>query len=242
MTDRRWFRPALPGLVALMVAGPAAAQVGHDPARSPYQDLRYSQFVSATAGYMFGSGGQIGVGPHHGTYFTLRHEFLADRPLSIGLLAGYAQLQRNVAVLEATNPDQRITGPVDDNVTFAEGWLQFNLAGGKTWHGLAPYASAGLGLAFAQKVPSDTSGYKLGTKFYLAPAVGVRVFVTRRLFVRLEARSIFWNLSYPSTYRTLDPDGFGPLQPLLAGRQLKEWSPVPVLHAGLGFAFHRPFF
>ena len=241
MTDRRLTR-ALVGLLALVLTRPLAAQVGHDPASSPYRELRYSQFVSATAGYMFGGGGQLGIGPHRGEYFTLRHEFLADRPISIALLGGYGLLQRNVADLLTTDPAQRVTGPVDDHVTFAEGVFQFNVTGGKTWHGLAPYVSAGLGLAFANKVPADSSGYKLGVKFYVAPAVGVRLFVTRRLFVRLEARTLFWNLSYPATYRTTDPDGFGPLEPILAGQQLKEWSPVPVLHAGLGFAFHRPFF
>jgi len=241
MIDIRWLTRTLPGLLVVTVTVPLAAQVGHDPAHSPYRDLRYSQFVSATAGYMFGSGGQLAIGPHRGTFYGLRHEFLADRPLSIALSAGYAQLERKVANLQTTNPDLRITGPIRNNVTFAEGVLQLNLTGGKTWHNLAPYASAGIGLAFAQSVPSDSSGYRLRTKFYVAPAVGVRVFLSRRLFVRLEARSVFWNLSYPATYRTTDPDGFGPLAPILSG-QLKEWSPVPVLHAGLGFAFHRPFF
>ncbi len=241
MTDSRWFAHALPGLLVATLAGPLAAQVGHDPAHSPYRDLRYSQFVSATAGYMFGSGGQLGIGPHDGRFYSLRHEFLADRPLSLALMVGYGQLQRKVANLQTTDPALRLTGPIDNNVTFAEGVFQFNLTGGKTWHGLAPYVSAGIGLAFAQGVPSDSSGYSLKTKFYMAPAVGVRAFLTRRLYVRLEARSVFWNLSYPASYRTTDPDGFGPLAPILSG-QLKEWSPVPVLHAGLGFAFHRPFF
>jgi hypothetical protein len=231
--------PAAAALLAL-AAAPLAAQVGHDPARSPYRDLRYSQFVSATSGVVFGGGGQLGIGPHGGWVATVRHEFLADRPLSLALMGGYARPERNYADLAATTTP-RVKGPVEHRVLFGEGVLQFNLTGGKTWHGLAPYVSTGLGLAFAEKVPEDSSGYRFGTKFYLAPAVGVRAFVSRRLYVRLEARTMFWNLSYPATYRTQDPDGFGPLTPLLAG-QLKEWSPVPMLHAGLGYAFRRPFF
>jgi opacity protein-like surface antigen len=226
---------------AVLLSTSLAAQVGHDPATSPYRDLRYGQFLSGTAGYMFGGGGQLGIGPHGGRVFTLRHDFLADRPLTIGLAAGHAQLDRNYANLQAT-ADPRVLGPVQHRVMFGEGVLQLNFTGGKTWNGLAPYMSAGLGLAFAKRVPEDSSGYSFGTKFYFAPAVGVRVFVSRRLFVRLEARTMFWNLGYPSSYLTEDPDGFGPLEPVLAGGRRKEWSPVPMLHAGLGYAFRRPFF
>jgi hypothetical protein len=239
----RWsLQPPAPlCLLALAAAAPLGAQVGHDPARSPYRDLRYNQFVAATAGYLFGTGGQLGIGPHGGWVVTLRHEFLADRALSIALLGGHGRLQRSFADLQATR-DPRVKGPVEHGVSFAEGLLQLNATGGKTWHNLAPYVAAGLGLAFSQRIDSDSSGYRFGTKFYFAPALGVRAFISRRLYLRLEARTLFWNLGYPQTYRTIDPDGFGPLEPILARRQLKEWSPVPMLHAGLGFAFHRPFF
>jgi hypothetical protein len=237
----RRLRAAVPALALLaLLAGPAAGQVGHDPARSPYRDLRYGQFLSATAGYMSGSGGRLGIGPHQGRVFGLRHDFLADRPLSISLGGGWASLERNYADTAALV--NRIKGPVSNDVYYGELVAQLNVAGGRTWRNLAPYVNLGLGLAFAGKVPEDSTGYKFGTRFYVAPGAGVRVFVSRRLFVRLEARAMFWNLSYPAHYRTKDPDGFGPVLPLLAGLPLKEWSPVPMLHAGLGYAFHRPFF
>jgi hypothetical protein len=242
MTDRPRVLAArlAPALVALVPWAAAAAQVGHDPAGSPYRDLRYGQFLTATAGWMSGGGGQLGIGPHRGWVATLRHDFLADRTLTIGIGGGYARLERNYADLAST-ADPPLLGPVEHRVLFGEGVLQLNITGGKTWRNLAPYFSAGIGLAFAAKVADDTSGYNFGTKFYFAPGIGTRVFVSRRLFLRLEGRAQFWNLSYPATYRN-DPDGFGPRVGPLAGRSLKEWSPVPMLHAGLGFAFHRPFF
>ncbi len=227
-------------VLAVALAGPVQAQVGHDPARSPYRDLRWGQFISLSAGQAFGAGGSHGLGPQDGRVIWARHEFLADRPLTIGFGAGYAQLQRNFA--DTSLSGQGFRGPVDQNVWFAEGVLQLNLTGGKTWNSLAPYIGLGLGLAFGENVPEDRSGYKFGTKFYFAPAVGLRTFVTRRLYVRAEARAVFWNLSYPALYRTYDPDGLGPMQPLLADQPLKEWAPTPMLHAGLGYAFRNPFF
>jgi hypothetical protein len=231
---------SLLALLGVALAAPSlAAQVGHDPARSPYRDLRYGQFVSLTVGKVFGAGGQLGIAPHDGQVAMLRHDFLADRPLSISLGGGYARLDRNYAVLDVVT--DRLRGPIRHGVWFAEFIPQLNFAGGKTWHNLAPYLNVGLGVAMSEKLPADTSGYKFGTKFYLAPAAGVRIFVSRRLFIRLEARSMFWSVGYPARYRD-DPDGpFAPEGPLLTG-ELKEWTPTPILHAGFGFAFRRPFF
>ncbi len=242
MTSRfaRPVRAALILAAAATFALPATAQVGHDPARSPYRDLVYGQFLSVSTGYLFGDGGKLGIGPHDGQVVTLRHDFLADRPLTIALGGGWARLQRSYADTAALV--NRIKGPVRHNVYWGEFIAQLNLTGGRTWHDLAPYANLGLGLAYAELLKQDSTGYQFGVRFFVAPGAGVRLFLSRRLFLRLEARAIFWNLSYPNGYQTHDPDGFGPLLPLLSGQGLKEWSPVPLLHAGIGYAFHRPFF
>ena len=63
----------------------------------------------------------------------------------------------------------RVSGPVDQTVTFAEANLQLNLTGGKTWHRLAPFVGSGVGLTFPSGTPADTSGFELGKKIYLAP-------------------------------------------------------------------------
>lgn len=226
-------------VTGLWAATSAAAQVGHDPAKSPYRDLRYGQFLTLTVGQVFGNGGDLGLSPHKGQVAILRHDFLADRPLSISLGGGYAKLDRNFPIF-GTNRNQ-LGGPVEHDVWWGEGTVQLNLTGGKTWHGLAPYLSTSLGIAVAERVPADTSGYKFGTKFFLAPAAGVRVFLTRRLFAKVEARANFWSVTYPVRVRD-DPDGpFGPEVPLFNG-ELKAWIPTPMLHAGLGYAFRRPFF
>ncbi len=220
------------------LAIPLAAQVGHDPAKSPYRDLRYGQFVWAGAGYFRGDGGQAGVGPHNGMVYSLRHEFLADRTVSVILGVSYAPLERRIGDPLATS-GPRIRGPLSQKVTFAEGTIQFNITGGKTWHGVAPYVAMGTGLAFGATQPSDSSGFKFRTKLFVAPSLGARLFLSRRLFLRLEARNVFWNLSYPDVYRR-DPDGLGPLLPLVSTR--KEWLPSGWYQVGLGYPFRRPFF
>ena len=77
----------LAAVLAVTLAPSAAAQVGHDPARSPYRTLRYGQFVGVNGGYFRGDGGQIGVAPHNGGTIGLRYDFLGAGTISIGLAA-----------------------------------------------------------------------------------------------------------------------------------------------------------
>ena len=58
--------------------------------------------------------------------------------------------------------EDRVRGPVDQTVSFAELNLQFNLTGGKTWHRLAPFMGVGGGLTFPSGTAADTSGFELG--------------------------------------------------------------------------------
>ena len=95
----------------------------------------------------------------------------------------------------------RVSGPVKQSVTFAELALQFNLTGGKSWHRIAPFIGAGVGLALAGDTPADTSWYDFGNKFYLAPSAGFRFFLSDRLHLEGEARAIFWKLNYPTTFQ-----------------------------------------
>ncbi|HEU5217954.1 MAG TPA: outer membrane beta-barrel protein [Gemmatimonadales bacterium] len=231
-------RLTLAALLSVSVVSSARAQVGHDPAHSPYRTLRYGQFIGLNAGYFRGDGGQIGVAPHNGATVGLRYDFLGSGTISVGLAGSYARLER--FIVDKNKPiETGKTGPFTQNTTLLEGILQFNLTGGKTWHGLAPYVSAGIGLALAAKLPADTSGFKFRTKGALTPALGARVFITPRLFLRLEARSTFWQVSYPGVYRV--PPTSDPSKPPVVSGPGKEWVTSGWYTIGLSYAFHRPF-
>jgi opacity protein-like surface antigen len=225
-------------LALLALAGTASAQVGYDPAHSPYRTLRYGQFIGLNAGYFNGDGGQIGVAPHKGGTLGLRYDFLGASTLTLGLAASYADLQRFI-VDKAKPIETGRSGPVKQHTTLIEGIFQFNLTGGKSWHGVAPYVSAGLGLALAQTVPADSSGFSFRTKAVLTPGLGARVFLTDRLFLRVEARSAFWQVSYPAVYRL--PPASDPTKPPVITGPGKEWITNGWYTIGLAYAFHRPF-
>lgn len=216
----------MPRLFALCVlcaaAAPrAAAQVGHDPAKTPYRDVRHSVFIVASGGQFFGDGGDAGVAPHDGPVAGLRMSFLANKTVQIDGGVFYGFLGR--LIYDPTQPaGQRFTGPVDNDVLWAEGAIHFNLMGGKTWHGLAPYVGNAIGLAFDEDLSTTT--FNIGTKFYFAPLVGVRFFLTDALALQAESRFQFWNIKYEATFAQ-------------EGIFRSEWDVTPWVNLGLAIAW-----
>ena len=97
-----------------------------------------------------------------------------------------------------------------------------------------------MGLTFPSCTPQDTSRFEFGHKIYLAPFVGVRMFVTDRLSLRGEARAVFWKLKYPTTFEdepVLDP-GLPPnSNAVITDGNLDEWNTSSWLLVGLGYSF-----
>jgi hypothetical protein len=229
----------LAGAVLLLLLLPAGlrAQVGHAPESSPYRDIRHGSYLLAVGGIFSGSGGAAGVAPHDGNTGGLRWIFLGNRPLSVGLGVTYGDLSRLIQD-PVKPPDTRTTGPVPQRVVFADLALQFNLTGGKTWRGIAPFTGAAAGLAFTEQVPGDPTTYKTGNKFYLAPMAGTRIFLGSAFYLHLEARYLFWQLKYPVTFREAQDASNTPVLPT---GDRDEWVATPWLQAGLGFKFSLPF-
>ena len=230
------------GVALLLAALPAllAAQVGHAPGSSPYRDIRKGHTVTPYFGQFGGSGGRFEIGPHDGPIYGLRYDLRTGSTIQIGLAFARADLERLI-VDPFDSLSRRVSGPVDQTVTFAEVNLQLNLTGGKTWHRLAPYVGAGVGLTFPSGTPADTSKFELGKKIYLVPTAGVRIFITDRLSLRGEARALFLKLKYPSTFE--DEPAAEPGNPpdnsnaVITDGRVSEWITNSVLLVGLGYSF-----
>ena len=227
-------------LGALLGAAPLAAQVGHRPGSSPYRDIPQGHTVTPIFGQFGGSGGQFAIAPHDGQVYGLRYDIRTGSPVQLGLGIMRGTLTRLIVdpFVELAN---RVQGPVDQTVTFAEANLQLNLTGGKSWHRLAPFVGAGVGLTFPSGTPADTSGFELGKKVYLAPTIGTRIFLTSRLSLRGEARAVFVKVKYPQSF-TQEP----PLEPgvppdnsnaVITDGRVSEWITNSLLLVGLGYSF-----
>jgi hypothetical protein len=219
------------------------AQVGHDPARSPYRDIGGGTFLTLVGGYLSGDGGRVGVAPHGGPLGGVRVSFLSNRTIRLGAGVLYGSQDRNLIDPNKT-PSEQLTGTAKVNTWWIEGSLQFNLTGNKTWHGLAPFAGSGVGLTITETLPQDPGAFRMGTKFFLAPTIGTRFFLTPRVYLEADARFQFWQISYPATFRQEpfeDPGTLTDPHAVIPDGRLKEWSVSPWLNFGLGVPFRLPF-
>jgi hypothetical protein len=224
--------------VGALLGSTLSAQVGHPPASSPFRDIRKGHTFTVTGGYFFGDGGQFGIGPHKGPVFGARYDIRTGSALQLGVGVSHGSLDRFI-VNPFVSLANRRSGPVSQPVTFAELALQLNVTGGKTWHRIAPYVGAAGGIAFAGSTAADTSRYEFGRKFYLAPSLGLRLFLSDRLHLRAEARAIFWKLKYPTTFQQEPVEEPGTAEnpnAVIPGNNLSEWTIGPSLQAGLGYS------
>jgi hypothetical protein len=214
------------------------AQVGHPPGDSPYKAIETSTAIEAYVGTISGGGGPIPVGPRDGPIEGVRILLRAKSTISLGFSAWFAQTVRTTLDPTATLAE-RFGPEVDQSLFGGELTIQFNLTGGKSWHGVAPFAGVGIGMLKSEAF-TDSSGYEFGSKFYFAPNVGSRVFLTKRSYLRLEARGFTWKLSYPGSYSqepvdepgtTENPNAVNP-----TGRR-SQYMLAPTLIVGLGYDF-----
>lgn len=222
------------GVVASWRALPA--QVGHDPAHSPYRDVVRGPAPVVFVGHLSGDRGRAGVGPANALTFGVRYELPAGRSLAVQFSGAYLKADRFIVnPYVAETAATRRTGPVDTDLLLTDVAFQLRLTGGKTWHGLAPYVTSGLGMAFDLRSPGDTtrSAYTFGSKLTVTVGTGVRWHAARRLAVQADARAVYWRLSYPSSFRSLAPDG-NRVVPLGVNT---DWTRHPWISLGLGWTF-----
>jgi hypothetical protein len=217
---------------------PAAAQVGHDPARSLYRDIPLRPVLGFSVGYLSNDRGRVGAGFSDALTFGARYDIPTGRSLLFQLATTYLRGDRFIIDPRADSAaPQRRTGPYNSNLVLVEAGMQLRLTGAKSWRGVAPYAGTALGLTFDVDSPGDTtqSGYKFGTKLTLAFVSGVRLYPARRMVINAEARAQAWRLKYPlSFHAALSPDGS---RVIPVSEPLNDWTLHPWLSLGIGWTF-----
>src|SRR5216683_2827013 len=150
------------------------AQVGHDPASSPYHDILLHSGPLFFVGHLGADRGVARAGTSNATTFGARYDIPAGRSLHFQFTGAYLHGDRFIIDprADSSSPARR-TGPFKSDLLQVEIGMQLRLTGGKTWRGLAPYVGTGLGLISELNAARDTSGYRFGTKFTIAFASGV---------------------------------------------------------------------
>jgi len=203
---------AFAALVTAFAAGPAPAQVGHDPALSPYRDLRASHQVTLSGGFLAGGGGEAGAGPKRGPLAGLRYSLSLSGSLEMAVGVHGARLDRVL-------PDTA----VQQSLMIMDAGFTLRVTGPKTWHGWLPYIGASMGIATGSTVTQDSA---FGRPFQFGPRLGLRRYGAGPVSLWIEAWDPIWRLRYPVSWQSGDP-------PLVTSP--REWVHNPTLLVGLSF-------
>ena len=135
----------------------------------------------------------------------------------------------------------RTTGPVEQTVSFAEVNLQFNLTGGKSWHRLAPFVGAAVGLTFPSGTPAGHQRVQVRPEDSTSrPTSGTRIFLTDRLHLRARGPGDVLEAQVPD--RLPEEPAHEPGTPdnsnaVITDGRGREWTATPWLQVGLGYSF-----
>jgi len=232
----RWVVAAF-GSAVLLTACPTVrltAQIGYDPGHSPYHDIRGGSGPRLSVGYLTGGRGRIPVGISDGPTMGLNYDLSVGGPFTFSFGAAYGFTTRRI-VNPFVGRDSATSGLIPNRVALFDAGLLLSLTGHKSWHGIAPYFGASMGLAISDSLKADSSGYKFGTTFTLMPAVGVRWYPASRVTVQADARLLMWKLNYPASFKEPNPVDSTRVQPVTATDN--QWTFHPWFAFGVGWSF-----
>lgn len=194
------------GAVALLMAVPAAAQVGHEPESSPYRDLEHRQELTLLGGWVKARRDPAGVAPQSAPMLGARYEFNLAGPLALS--SDFTAMFANRDVIDPAKPKaQRVPRNESSTVYSADLALAMNLTGRKSWHHLVPQVRAGIGL-LRSSAADDSSGFRFGTPFAFSFGGGLKLVPGRtgRVQLRADFTDRVFKLSYPDSYYRLASD------------------------------------
>lgn len=226
----------------LGTAAPVRAQVGYEPPASPFEDLEYRQELTAFGGYFAAAKDDAGVAPRSGPMVGLRYELRIGGPAQLYTRLARVSSERRIVDASAADSTARVRGTSPRGLYLADVGISLNLTGQKSWHGLIPVLSGGLGVAADTDGDADAQtdstqrGYKFGTPFAISFGGGVRWVPGGRFQLRADVTDYFYQVKYPASFFTAPPG----LTPVLGpGVKQNQWKNNLALTLGASYLFFR---
>jgi len=186
------------GFLSLLAVSPAAAQVGHAPAESPYTDLEYKQELTPMFGYTRAREDPAKILPRSAALAGLRYEVYLGGPVSFGADFMHTFAERNV--VDPTKPARtRALGTEPAGVNSLDIDLAVALTGRKSWHTIVPQVRGGIGI-MQSSAQDDSSGYKFGTPFAFHFGGGLKFVPGGRFQIRADVTEHLFKQTYPDSY------------------------------------------
>jgi hypothetical protein len=187
------------GVVALLAASSAPAQVGHHPESSPYRDLEHKQEITLLFGYTRARHDPAGAAPRSAAMTGARYELNLVGPLAMS--ADVTRTFSDRLVIDPSQPSAtRTVGTQTTAVYAADVALALDLTGRKSWHHLVPQVRGGLGVVNSN-AKDEASGFSFGTPFAFTFGGGLKVVPGGKLQLRMDVTDRVFKLSYPDSFR-----------------------------------------
>jgi hypothetical protein len=222
------------GALALLFAVPAAAQVGHDPAESPYTDLEYKQELTPLFGYARARVDPAGILPQSAALAGLRYEVHLAGP--VAFTSDFTRTFSKRNVIDPTLPaTRRALGTESAPVYAVDLGVALSLTGRKSWHHIVPQLRGGLGI-MASPAKDSASGYKFGTPFAFHFGGGLKFVPGGRFQLRADVAERLFKQTYPDSYFAPASDNTAVLQD---PTPRKFYTHHTVLTVGVSYLFAR---
>jgi len=182
----------------LLMPAALAAQVGHLPANSPFEDVKLGQNLSIMGGWMAMTRDPADVAPLSSLAAALRYDIGIGGPAS--LYARYVIAPSERKLLQPTNPlAKRVIGTPGVTTHQLDAGLDLALTGKKTWHRLIPSLNGGVGVV-TDFAAADTGAYRFGTKFSFSYGLSLRYLPRKGPMIRVDLTNFMWQYEYPDRY------------------------------------------
>lgn len=196
-------------LAIVVWGGPLDAQ----RIESPYRFVETRQSLGPFGGWFETDPGAANLGPQPGAYAGVRYSIRISGPFNFD--AGFGVLPTTRMVMDTVDADSTldVVGEADYTLGVADAALRFDITGPRTWHGITPYAIAGIALTF--RLTSDDAleeeidpdlRFSPGTTFAGQLGAGIEWLPVDRWSLRLDARDYLWKIEAPVGVQRLDDE------------------------------------
>jgi opacity protein-like surface antigen len=189
-------------LLPLAAANAAAQQI-----TSPYRYVESTHAIAPFAGYVATGKGVLNLGPQSAPAFGIRYGLRLSGPLTAEGDVSWVSTKRTVFDTIPGDTTLRTTGEADMQLLSVQAGIRFNITGPRTFHGFQPYVAAGGGVIFdmasdspAEEDVASNARLDFGTRFGFHVGGGLDAFLSERMSLRLDARSIMWKLVTPEPF------------------------------------------
>jgi hypothetical protein len=222
--------------VFLLAASVAGAQVGHEPAKSPFLEVEQRHELTFFGGYFSAKRDPAKVAPQSAPMGGLLYEWRASGPVNLGLSMMMANSQRTT-LDPAKSIATRDLGTKSEPIFGADAFMSVALTGERSWHHLMPMAGAGLGLVTNLK-GADVGGFRFGTRFAFPWGAGVRwIPGSGRLSLRADVKDWMYTIKYPQAYYSSTVSGENAI--LAPGTPTSRWTHNFAMTVGGSLSFKR---